>query len=186
MNITLPRLSVYLAGALTLLAACANGPKVRVDQDSHAQFASYKTYAWSQPKSGDESKPLVTLNDQRARASLDAALQAKGYALDETHADIRVNYVFNVYERPKQSGMRIGLGAGGGSGNVGGGVGVSLPIGKRTETVGAMTVNVIDAARGEQVWFGSSELVLAGNVATDAEVKILTDQILAKYPASGK
>lgn len=174
---------------VALCAACASTPKVHVDQDSHVSFANYKTFAWLEPKladAADATAKVATLASQRVHASVTAALQAKGYALDEVHPDVRVSYVLNVYQRPKQSGMRIGLGAGGGSGNVGGGVGVSLPVGKRNETVGAMTVNVIDAARNEQVWVGSYEVVLSGNAATDADVQGLTDAILAKYPVSGK
>lgn len=173
-----------LLTAMALLAACAGAPKVKVDQDRKANFASYQTFAYVTTPVAEEAKPsAMALSDQRARGTLTTVLQDKGYALDEARPDVRVSYVFNVYERPKQTGMRIGLGAGGGSGNVGGGVGVSLPIGKRNETVAAMTVNVIEAARNEQVWFGSSELVLQGNVATDADVKTLTETILAKYPA---
>jgi Domain of unknown function (DUF4136) len=171
--------------AITLLAACTSAPKVNVDQDKHVNFANYKTFAWVEPKStdADDSKAaVVTLAGQRVHASITATLQAKGYTLDEVHPDVRVSYAFKVYERPKQSGMSIGLGAGGGSGNVGGGVGVTLPVGKRRETVGALTVNVIDAARNEQVWFGTSEIILSGSIATDTEVKALTDTILAKYP----
>lgn len=173
---------------LALLAACSGAPKVRVDQDSHVNFSNYKTFAWveAKPADPDAKAEVGTLASQRARVSIAAALQAKGYALDEAHPDVRVSYVFNVYERPKQSGMRIGLGAGGVSGNVGGGVGVSLPVGKRNETVASMTVNVIDASRNEQVWVGSYEIVLLRNVATDADVTTLVDAILAKYPVRGK
>jgi Domain of unknown function (DUF4136) len=172
---------------LALLSACASSSKVHVDQDSHVSFANYRSYAWTEPAPATgESAPALTLDAQRVRASVGAALQAKGYVPDQAHPDVRISYVLNVYERPKQSGMSIGLGAGGATGNVGGGVGVSLPLGKRVETVASLTVNVVDAARNEQVWVGASEVVLKGKDATDADVQKLSDEILAKYPASGK
>ena len=189
MSIKFPQHRIYLIAlmALTLFAACSSSPKVRVDQDSHVNFSNYKTFAWIEAKPSDAGAAVgATLASQRARTSITAALQAKGYTLDEAHPDVRVSYALNVYERPKQSGMSIGLGAGGGSGNVGGGVGVSLPVGKRKETVAAMTVNVIDAARNEQVWVGSHEVILPRNNATDADVTTLVDAITAKYPAGGK
>lgn len=191
MNIAFPkrRTCLMVVMMVTLLAACTGAPKARVDQDSHANFANYKTFAWLEPKPAEASESKVqvdTLASQRARASVLVALQAKGYTLDEPHPDVRVSYVFNVYERPKQSGMRIGLGAGGGSGNVAGGVGVSLPVGKRTETVAAMTVDVFDASRNAPVWHGSSEMIVSDEGATDADAQKLTDTILAKYPTSGK
>lgn len=204
MNIKFPnRRTSFLLMMMALLAACAAAPKVRVDWDSKTNFANYKTFAWVLPKpvatgeakqsapAGDtkqpteagETKPVDdTLAGGRARASLITALQAKGYTLDEAHPDVRVSVVLNVYQRPKQSGLSIGLGAGGGSGNVAGGVGVSLPVGKRKETVGAMAVNVFDASRNAPVWNGTGEMVVSDNGATEAEVQKLTDTILAKYP----
>jgi len=167
---------------ISALVACTNNSPVHVDKDSHVNFANYHTFAWAEPKA-DDAVPALSLIDQRVHASLGSALQAKGYAADQVHPDVRVSYTVNVYERPKQSGMSLGLGAGGGSGNVGAGVGVSLPLGKRRETVAAMTVNVIDVARNEQVWVGTSELVLKGKEATDADVQTLSDEIMAKYPA---
>lgn len=191
MNVAFPERQARLATVMLvmLLAACTSTPKARVDQDSHVNFANYKTFAWVEPKPADEAAAkatVTTLAGQRVRTSVTAALQAKGYTLDETHPDVRVTSILNVYDRPKQSGMSIGLGAGGGSGNVGGGIGVSLPVGKRNETVGAMTVDVIDATRNEQVWTGSYEMIVSEKGATDADVQTMTDAIMAKYPVSGK
>jgi hypothetical protein len=182
------RFGLSLVMIVALLSACTSAPKVHVDQDSHVSFSNYRTFAWLEPKPADAggAEVPVTLASRRMRESVAAALQTKGYTLDEVHPDVRVSYVLNVYERPKQSGMSIGLGAGSGSGNVAGGVGVSLPLGKRHETVASMTVNVIDATRKEQVWVGSSELILKGKDATDADVQTLTDTILTKYPDTGK
>jgi hypothetical protein len=190
MNIRFPQRSRGWALLLMglLLSACASSPKVHVDQDSHVSFANYRTFAWleAKPVEANGEAPALTLVDQRVRAALLTAVQSKGYVFDQAHADVRVSYTLNVYERPKQSGMSLGLGAGGGSGNVGGGVGVSLPLGKRNEMVAALTVNVIDSTRNEQVWVGASEVVLKGKEATDADIQTLTDRIMAKYPASGK
>ena len=179
-------LIVVLAGVSSV--ACNSGPQARVDKDSHANFANYKTFAWLEQtaEQTDETKVPETLSEQRVRSAITTVLQGKGYTLDETHPDVRVHGVLNVYERPKQSGVSIGLGAGGGSGNVSGGVGVSVPIGKRRETVAAMKVDVIDTTRNEQVWFGSAEQALSGTIASDADIQALTEAILAKYPTAGK
>jgi hypothetical protein len=171
--------------ALIALAACGGGPKVRVDQDSHANFASYKTFSWMEHKPSDaDPAKIATLSGQRVRASLETALKAKGLTLDESKPDVRVSYVFNVYQRPKQGGMRIGIGAGGGSGNVAGGVGMSVPVGPNTESVGAMTIDIIDIARNSQVWTGSFESHVSSKGPTDEDVQKLVDKILAKYPVN--
>ncbi len=175
---------VFIAAAVAL-AACSNPPKARVDQDSHANFSGYKTFGWLVPKqegAKEEKAKIGTLVSERVHASLTATLQSKGLTRDDSEPDVRVSYVLNVYERPKQSGMRIGLGAGGGSGNVGGGVGLSLPVGKRNESVAAMTVDVVEVARNTQVWTGSHEIVIKEKDASDTEIQKLVDTILAKYP----
>ena len=189
--------------ALTSLAlvACNSAPKARIDKDANTNVAHYKTFAWYVPqkeppksetpaddkeKSKSPSAPVAKVNtlvEGRVHGSLAAALQAKGYTLDETNPDFRVHYVLNVGERPKESGMRIGLGAGGGSGNVGGGVGLSLPIGKRTENFGALTVDIIDAKRNAQVWTGSYDNKIASPDIGDADVNKLVGIILEKFPA---
>lgn len=190
MNITYARCGFSLSLLLiAMLSGCASTSKVHVDQDSKVSFANYRSYGWTEPAAVEgETAPALTLDAQRVRAAVGAVLQAKGYVPDQDHPDVRISYVLKVYERPKQSGMSIGMGAGGGSGGVGGGLGVSLPLGKRVETAASLTVNVIDAARHEQVWVGASEVVLKNKdkVAADADVQKLVDEIMVKYPASGK
>jgi hypothetical protein len=170
-----------------LLAACASAPKVRVDKDASIDFASYKSFAWFEPQSAAgapaDQKKTSTLVSQRVRTSVLSALQAKGYALSEAQPDFRVTYVLNVYEKPKESGMRIGLGAGGGSGNVGGGVGLSFPVGKRTNLVGAMAIDIIDAKRNSQVWTGAYEAQVAAADVSDQDAQKLVATILEKFPS---
>lgn len=193
--------------AVGALSGCSNAPKVRSDQDSRADFASYKTFAWldakqsapppsdvkklnetaeAQAKRQEQTAASNSLMSRRARTALVNALQAKGLTLDEAKPDVRVSHLLHVYDRPRQSGMRIGLGVGGGSGNVGGGAGLSLPVGKRTETVAAMTIDIVDVSRNSQVWTGSFETVIKEQTATDADVQNLVDKILTKYPVGSK
>jgi hypothetical protein len=110
-------------------------------------------------------------------------MQSKGYALNEASPDFQISYTLRAYQRPKESGMRIGVGAGGGSGNVGGGVGLSVPVGKRTESVGAITLDAIDAMRKAQVWTASYETLLDGDVINDAEAKKIIETALEKFPS---
>lgn len=81
--------------------------------------------------------------------------------------------------------MRIGLGAGGGSGHVGGGVGLSIPVGKRTESIGAMTVDVVDPRRKAQIWTGSYESKVEPGEISEEDAQRLVSTVLEKYPARG-
>jgi Domain of unknown function (DUF4136) len=190
--------------ALAFCVACASPPKVRVDKDAAVNFAAYKTFAWlsipsappketPKPIAGKEevkapaSDPQAnSIMETRVRAAVVSSLQAKGYSPSETNPDFKVSYTLNVYERPKESGMRIGLGAGGGTGRVGGGVGLSIPIGKRTNTVGTMTIDIIDTARNAQVWTGTYEDLVATENVDDAAVANLVNTILNRFPTDKK
>jgi hypothetical protein len=115
-----------------------------------------------------------------------AALQAKGYTLNETSPDFRVSYAFNVYEKQKDSGMRIGVGAGGGGGNMSGGVGMSIPVGKTKNTVGTMTIDIIDATRNAQVWTGTYERKVEPEGVSDENANKIVTTILERFPPDSK
>jgi len=170
--------------AAVLLAACASQPKVRVDKDANTNIAAYKTFGWFGDEKKDGAQAADSLVAQRVRNAIVTSLQSKGYSLNEAAAEVRISYALRVYERPKDSGMRIGVGAGGGSGNVGGGVGMSIPVGKRNESVAAMTLDAVDAGRKAQVWTASYEMRIAGQDITDAEAQKLIDTLLEKYPSA--
>jgi hypothetical protein len=180
--------ATIVAMTAALFSGCSSPPKARIDKDSQADFASYKTYGWMDAKPAGAAEPaqVSTLSTTRVRAAISKTMQAKGYTLDEAHPDVRVSYAFHIYQRPKESGMRIGLGAGGGSGNVAGGVGVSVPVGKSTESRGAMSLDFVDVARNAQVWTGSYDMRVSDKETKDTEIQKLVDTILAKYPVHGK
>jgi Domain of unknown function (DUF4136) len=189
--------TLTLLAAALLLAACTSAPKVRVDKDSSVNFAAYKTYAWlasDGPAAAAETPPGATpapprmnsLTDNRVRNAVAAALQAKGYVFDETHPDFRVGYTLNVYERPKESGVRIGLGAGGGGGNMAGGVGLSVPVGSTTEKMGTLIIDIIDSAKNAQVWTASYEQKVPAEGMSDKDANTVVSTILARFPNDPK
>jgi hypothetical protein len=191
MNATKVNTSLALT-LLMLLVACATPPKVRVDKDSSTNFASYKTFAWlgvrnSPPAATAAPGHPITpegnsIAENRVRNAVIEVLQAKGYVLTNGNPDFRVSYALNVYEKHKDSGMRIGLGAGGGGGNMSGGVGVSVPVGKATDTMGTMTIDIIDATRNAQVWTGAYEQKIGKDALTDEDAKKIVSTILARFP----
>lgn len=170
-------LTIILIGFVSLLSACATKPAVRVDQDRNANLAAYKSFGWLASE-----KPASSLTEERIRGAVIAALQSKGYKYDDKNPDYRVAYTLNAYQKPKDSGMRIGLGAGGGSGHVGGGVGLSIPIGKRSIVAGTLTLDVVDAARKTQVWTGAYESNVEEGELAETTAQKMVAMILAKWP----
>ena len=169
---------IAFAAALFLCACSSPGPMVRVDKAPEVDFTQYQSFGWlAQP-----NKPAGTLVEQRVQAAISEVLRAKGYAEDTQHPDMEVTYTLKTYERPKSGGMSVGVGAGGGSGNVGGGVGISMPIGKRQETAGTMSVDVFDAAHKAQVWTGSLDTTFERPDLTPQDAKRVVTEILKSFP----
>jgi len=86
-----------LVGALAaLIAACAAAPKVRVDQDTRVNLAAYKTFAWLEPAKPEPAPATppaaapTSLQVQRVKSALIAALKDKGYEFDEARPEFRV------------------------------------------------------------------------------------------------
>jgi hypothetical protein len=59
---------------------------------------------------------------------------------------------------------------------------VSIPIGKHTDVVGAMTIDMIDTVRNSQVWTGSYEDKVEAAGLSDANAQKLVTTILARFP----
>ncbi len=93
--------------SLTLLATTALAQTVTYDYDSAANFASYKTYAWTR---GTELTDELT--HARVVRAIDAALAAKGLARVEPSAnpDVRVAYHANFEQDLEISGSTQGWG----------------------------------------------------------------------------
>jgi hypothetical protein len=188
--------------ALVMVLGCTTKPNVRIDQDSKVKLSEYRAFGWykqsvaAPPASvpSDAGKvvtptptptpaPASSLTEDRAHSAVADLLQAKGYVFNAETTDFRVNVILNVIERPKESSMRLGVGAGGGSGNVSGGMGLSIPVGKSSEFAAAMTIDIIDSTRNAQVWTGSYQKVVKKADASAAEITTMAETILAKFPA---
>jgi hypothetical protein len=176
------RWTAALTAALLLGACSSTGSAVRVDRAADVDLSQYQSFGWLAPV----NNPPGTLTEQRVQAAIGDALRAKGYAEDTQHPQLEVTYTLKTYDRPKSSGMSVGLGAGGGSGHVGGGVGISLPIGKRREIAGTMSVDVFDAARKAQIWTGSLDTTFQKPDLTPEDATRVAGEILKKFPNRGQ
>jgi hypothetical protein len=171
------RASRLLPGVLALcLVACAStAPRVRVDK-ADADLSKCQTFDWL-----PASKEATSLTEQRVRDAAVKELQAKGYTQSTDKPDCRFTYVLSTSEVP-QSKPRVGVGAAGGSGGVSGGVGISLPIGKRPQTRGTFTMDVVDVASNSQIWAGSIDAEFEGNELSEKEAEAVVRKVLAEFP----
>ena len=79
---------------LGLLTACSSA-KIISDIDQQTDFTQYKTYTWSakeDPINNDFPQFDNSLNRERWRNAIDAAMQNQGYLLKEGEADLEVDF----------------------------------------------------------------------------------------------
>lgn len=165
------------AVALALGGCAASSPAVRVQQ-ADSGVPACRSFEWL-----PVSKDAASLNEQRIRAAVMARLQEKGYAQSAgpTASDCRITYVMSLSAQEPAK-PRVGVGAGGGSRGIGGGIGVSLPIGRKKQQSGTVTLDVIDVASNAQVWSGSLDASFAQAELSDDEASAVARKILAEFP----
>jgi hypothetical protein len=148
---------------------------VRVDK-ADTDFSKCQTFDWL-----PSSQEATSLTEQRVRAAATEQLQAKGYTQSTDKPDCRFTYVLSTSEIP-QSKPRVGVGAGGGTGGVSGGIGISLPIGKRNQSRGTFTMDVVDVANNSQIWAGSIDAEFEANELSEQEAAAVVKRVLAEFP----
>lgn len=169
------RRSTVLLVLLCASAASMAASKVRVDKAERG-LPQCQTFSWIATP-GD----ATSLTEQRVKAEVIKALQAKGYTEVAEKADCRIAYHFSPSAEQRKSGPSVGVGAGGGSGGIGGGIGINLPIGRK-KTTGTFTLDVVDGARNAQVWSGSLDTETKSAELSEGEAKSIVQKILDEYP----
>ena len=170
--------------ALATLAGCA-GFTVVHDYDTHANYASYKTYDWyaagrrAQGKAEGVENPIM---DRRVRAAVERELAAKGFQMKkEGDPDFLVTY-YPAY-RNGTSYTTTTLGGWGGR-RWGYGVGTQFTE-ARPFREGTIVLEIVDAKSNQLVWRSAAEGALTGLAdPEDAEAQV-TDAVrkmLARFP----
>jgi hypothetical protein len=160
--------------AVVGLAAVLQAQKTSYDFDKTADFATFTTYAWQQGTPARE--PFL---DKRIVAAIDERLAAKGLTRTESSPDVYVAYHVGVHmERRITGSNRVGpFGPAGGLDAVDGRI-TDLP-------VGALVIDLSDAARQELVWRGIGMKAIDINAKPekrDAAIVRIVEKILTNYP----
>ena len=169
---------------VALLAGCASGPSIYVNQDPSAQFAGYQTFNFMEPL-GTDRPGYSSLLSEFLRLAATRELEARGYRKSE-NPDLLVN--FNVQSKEKLQSTTTGGPAYGGyygyrSGYYGVWGGYDTTVTQYTE--GTLTVDVVDAARKQLAWDGTA----VGRVRDDdrrnlqSAVDRVVPQIFATFPS---
>lgn len=161
-----------------LLSACAAKPKS--DYDVGYDFSQLNTFIEFSPT--QTNNPI---NSGRIIDAINGALTAKGFIRDEVHPSFKITYSFKIDNKPKDSGVSIGLGTGtwGSNGGISIGTSVGVPIGSDTAKIQTIQIDIIDAQSNKLIWRGTDKFNFDAGGAEKAEdtAKTVT-KILALFP----
>jgi hypothetical protein len=147
-------------------------PKVELDYDPEADFASFRTYAWKDP--------ARAARDPKAHTSIvwyvDAGLRKKGLEKVDADPDLYVRYYAKARTRlkgtPSQGESRLP----GGTGQLS----TSVDFSKVAE--GTLILELQRGSDEKVVWRAGSDFASIDTKRLDAEIRTAVGMLLAKYP----
>jgi hypothetical protein len=175
-----------LAVVALLLASCASGPKLFVNEDPAADFTTYRTFAFAEPLGTDRpeySSMLSTYLRNAARREL----ESRGYRYSATSPDLLVNFYVKTTEKVTSTSVPTGPAYGAGYYGYRGmnyGVWSGYETEVRQYTEGTLNVDLVDPKLRRLVWEG----VAVGRVRDSARENLqqAVDDVMAlvfaRYP----
>lgn len=175
--------AALLALSITLLAACATGPKITADYDRSADFSQYRSFGFFEPL-GTDTAGYESLVTQSLKAATRRELEARGYTYAESGADLLVNFNAKLAKALRVSSTPAPMYYGYRRGYYGGwgGYGYTTQVDQYVE--GTLNIDIIDPKRQQLVWEG----VAVGRVKEKAQeqrqaaIAAAVAEIFTKYP----
>lgn len=172
---------LFLFITLGILAASCSSVKVSSDFDREADFASYKTYAFTKEA---QELPVSDLNRKRVLDAVANELAAKGFTKSD-QADVWID--MNVLAERKQSATATSSPGYYGAGyRYGWGGGFSTTtINVENYVEGTLFIDMIDASKKQLVWQGRAVGTLDPDATPqkrEANINSAVKQIFTKYP----
>jgi hypothetical protein len=158
---------------------------VRYNFDRDADFSKYKTYKWVDNKNAEQ---LNELGDRQFKAAMNAELATKGLTkVDSDNADLFISYQVALNQEKQYTSYNSGWGYGPGWR----GWGSSGMTTGQTATihVGAIDLDMYDAAKKQLVWEGLVSKAIDPKAKPDKQQKNLEKavaKLLKNYPPPQK
>lgn len=168
---------------LTILIACGPSITVSSDYDKNADFASFKTFSFTEEV---DKLQISSLNLQRAKDAITEELAKKGVTKATSSPDLLCD--IKVRARMEQSATATTsgypyYGAGYRYGYGGGFSTTSINV--ENYTVGTVFIDLIDAKKNQLVWQGRGEKTIDENASAEkreSRIKEGVARIFEKYP----
>ena len=168
-----------LIGVMFLFAGRALAQQVKTDYDRSANFAQYKTYSWEHVKTKD------SLDVDRIKNAVSAALAAKGWNQVDSSADVRIVAIEITRDQQTLNTFYDGFGGGWGWRRFGGGGFGEATTTTETYKVGTVVVDLFDTKTKQLIWRGAASNTLSNN--SGKNIKNLdkgVDKMFKHFPPS--
>ncbi len=172
---------------LALVAGCASGPRILVNQDPQSDLAGFRSYGYVAPLDTDQAR-YSSLLSLFLRNATDRELQARGYVYSANQPDLLVNFHVSTTEKIQSNTVPAAPYYGGYYGYrypyYGVWNGYETYITQYTE--GTLNIDVVDAARKQLVWEGTAigRVRASDQERLEAQVNTVVAQVLARFPAA--
>ncbi len=165
--------------ALSLFGACSS-VTVSSDFDRDANFASYKTYAFTQEA---QQLPVGDINRKRIIDAVSSELALKGFTPSD-QPDVLIDLKITAQQKETATATNTG-GYGSGYGYRWGGGFSTTTINVEQYVEGTLFVDMIDNSKKQLVWQGRGMRTLDENASAEkreANIKDAVKRIFTKYP----
>jgi hypothetical protein len=161
-----------------LLMSCATKPNH--DYDINYDFSALKTFNQLSMVHTDDS-----LTADRINADIKHTLLNQGYTVQTDKPDFLVNFAFITEDKPKDSGLSIGLGTGswGSRGGVSLGTSIGIPLGSDSAKTQIIQIDIIEPDPQRLIWRGSGQYHFdQGGENKANNIQATVEKILAQFP----
>lgn len=154
---TIPGILPVMTLALSLVAACTGPAPPRHESQTApgVNLAGYQTFGWSTALAAAGTEAPLRMLDVNIRDALRTELTRRGYREDDANPELRIAWDTAAVEKVRSSPFSVGIGVGGWGGNMGGGVSVDTS-GVESYQEGRLVIHVLDAAKNQEVWYGTT------------------------------
>lgn len=146
---------IMMLVAVSLLAACSSGPKIKTDYDHSIDFSQFKTYGYFSPM-GIENPNYSSILGQMFRDAIDAQMQPRGYVKSD-NPDILINVSARLQDKTKVTTTTDPMYGGyygyrGGLYDPWGGYGTTTHVSQYTE--GTVNIDMVATQQKRMIWEG--------------------------------
>lgn len=176
-----PFLAILFLAALA--GGCATAPPAPESFTAPgADLAAYRSFGWKVPAEAATAEAPLRIIDTHIRTAIRAELTRRGYTEAATAPELLVDYETLTEDKLRSSPVRLGIGMGSFGGHVGGSVSMGTPDVESYQE-GRLVIHVLDAAKSQEVWYGTLAERLGKKGVDAAAVARVVGQILAGFPA---